>query len=1310
MFSTVESQVTKSGRALGLFKKDWHDIIYDMKNTQGFSNKLKAAFSNTISQTDIENIRKYNTAINNGVTSQTAFNQYLRNSSASAQNLAASANGAAVSEEALNTATRTSTIALKAQQIAMNLLANAGLMVIITLISKGVKAFGDLINNVEITREKVDELTSTFKTELDTANSNAKRVEDLADKYEELSKGVNNLGENVSLTNEEYKEYTSLANEIADMFPTLVQGYTDEGNAILNLKGNVEELRDAYKEAQQEAYNLLIASGEDTNGNDIIKQWNDLHDTGFWASTFDLGTDNVDKGISVSDALEQLKAIQNMTAEEYREIERIVGSGSSEELSQLSDIELQIGYGNYLKGALGVSWNVSDEDFAEAKRQAVALIQTYNAEIQAGLSDVETLADAYLNTNDTYDNLDSQVKTATSKMINSLDANIANGFKSKEDVGAYVDDVVKIISNNSDVQNAMVSLFTLDTSDMPVGEIETTVHKYVQIIANALGENVNTLKDRLGFGDIGDELDRAYEKFGLKTDGSSRQSTVDKRNFLAGLNIEDLNYAMQIPDLFEDGLDGAAKKIEEFKKENPIEVHIEFDKEKTQKAYDELSSAVSEFTSNQKSLNDALKEQEEHGQLSASTIQSLTEAGYAQALAIDAETGAVTLNVTEYERLNEQKRAKIQLDLQNEKSELTEKLKEEEQAVFDLRSEYEALAKADMEANSGRLSEIALELAKRGENIEAISGLITQINSEMASLNAPEFDSGSDKKDPKQVTDFLDEYNRRQHEIAMGRMAEDQDYYDWLESAAEKAYAGLKDYEEDLWKYQEEVYAGRKQLADDYLNDRIEDREAQIEITLDTSKADDGTLLNIDEKFDYVRDCYNEILAEIQTRINSLLQSGVASNSDVIQELEKQYEEYVKKIDELSADEIDEHIDFLNNRLDNRIEGLEAQVEITLDTSKSDDGTKLNVEEKFDYVRDCYQEVINEIEDCINDLIEKGVDTDSEVIKELEKQAQEYRDKLDGVLTDEIETEIDYLKNTQDEWNKFYDDKIDTIEKEKSAMEERYDSEIEALQKANDEKQKEYDIEKARQELEKASQRTRKVYGANGNVEYRQDTEAIAEAQKNLDDLLVEKQIEALEAQKELETEKFDKEIELLEQEQTAKQEFYNKLLEILENYLNPKATESNSNVWESVLGDTENVKKSNGNVEVKGADVDTSSLKKGILNSVDIINWLEKLGASTDIIKAYATGTGNTTTMAMQTSMNNTASKQFDNQHKTSAWSASRDDYKLASANQNENVTYAIGDIHIHNPVGNSNDLATEFAKHLTLAIHKQTYTNLKK
>lgn len=76
------------------------------------------------------------------------------------------------------------------------------------------------------------------------------------------------------------------------MFPGLISGYTEEGNAILSLKGNVESLRDAYKEAQQEAYNLLVAKGEDSDGNDIVKAYKNLSELDFWDKDNVIGADD----------------------------------------------------------------------------------------------------------------------------------------------------------------------------------------------------------------------------------------------------------------------------------------------------------------------------------------------------------------------------------------------------------------------------------------------------------------------------------------------------------------------------------------------------------------------------------------------------------------------------------------------------------------------------------------------------------------------------------------------------------------------------------------------------------------------------------------------------------------------------------------------------------------------------------------------------------------------------------------------------------------------------------------------------------
>jgi formylmethanofuran dehydrogenase subunit C len=59
------------------------------------------------------------------------------------------------------------------------------------------------------------------------------------------------------------------------MFPDMVTGYTAEGNAIIALKGNVEELTKAYEANAQAARQSLIASGEKIFDNFKSKLTND---------------------------------------------------------------------------------------------------------------------------------------------------------------------------------------------------------------------------------------------------------------------------------------------------------------------------------------------------------------------------------------------------------------------------------------------------------------------------------------------------------------------------------------------------------------------------------------------------------------------------------------------------------------------------------------------------------------------------------------------------------------------------------------------------------------------------------------------------------------------------------------------------------------------------------------------------------------------------------------------------------------------------------------------------------------------------
>lgn len=436
-------------------------------------------------------------------------------------------------------------IKTKALSASMKALSTIGWMAIFAIASNViglvVEKFDELKNKVENTKNSANDLISTLSSVITQANSNADTIESLSSKYETLSKGVNNLGENVSLTTDEYKEYNNIVNQIADMFPNLISGYTNEGNAILSLKGNVEQLRDAYKDAQKEAYNMLVASGENSDGNDIIKDYQNVV-SGFKGAfaqdemgakqIVDMLTElnssfgDVDKFKSVLNEFQKL-ANENNEAYHSKEFQGI-----------LDDIGINDLFGSItsLNSLDDESLNKASDKIAEHFSKIKATIQTYQAEIDSVLNNTRTLANAYLMTNDDYEKLDDQSKNAASVIVNSLNENIASGFESKEDVGAYVQDILNTINSNSEVKSAMVGLLTLDYSDMPVEKSVEIINQYINYIAEMLGENPLDLKIRLGFDDF-DTLETQYknaissaqEKFGKDETGFFESNSINTK-------------------------------------------------------------------------------------------------------------------------------------------------------------------------------------------------------------------------------------------------------------------------------------------------------------------------------------------------------------------------------------------------------------------------------------------------------------------------------------------------------------------------------------------------------------------------------------------------------------------------------------------------------------------------------------------------------------------------------------------------------------------------------------------------------------
>lgn len=322
------------------------------------------------------------------------------------------------------------------------------------------KGFDAVTDSAEDISERTEELITKYNEMKNTADNNAKTVESLADEYETLSKGVNGLGENVSLTSDEYDRYNEIVNQIAKMFPELVAGYTDEGNAILSLKGNVERLRDAYKEAQQEAYNLLVATGKDDNGNDIMEDYKNLSELDWWDAPINLESVTTTVKRDIAKQILDLMSNMDTAVEEYDKLAKdIFDKYGSAGYDYLEEMGLPAITDTFLD-----TTGITKEALVAGRATVQSYYQGFQSEIDNKLGNVRLLANAFLNINDFYkdDSVSSEIKNTLSLIVNSIDEETANSFNGDPQmVGAFVNSVVNgIKESDSKIKDAITDLFT----------------------------------------------------------------------------------------------------------------------------------------------------------------------------------------------------------------------------------------------------------------------------------------------------------------------------------------------------------------------------------------------------------------------------------------------------------------------------------------------------------------------------------------------------------------------------------------------------------------------------------------------------------------------------------------------------------------------------------------------------------------------------------------------------------------------------------------------------------------------------------
>ena len=151
-----------------------------------------------------------------------------------------------------NNALKQQTLGAKAATVATQALAAVCNMLIGALIAKGielaVKAIDNYVNRAKYASEAMQEAQQKIDDAQNSLKNMTSTLSENKDRFLELSKGVSEFSENLRLSEEDYAEYLSISNELAELFPTLVSGYDEQGNALLAIGSNADETNEKLQE------------------------------------------------------------------------------------------------------------------------------------------------------------------------------------------------------------------------------------------------------------------------------------------------------------------------------------------------------------------------------------------------------------------------------------------------------------------------------------------------------------------------------------------------------------------------------------------------------------------------------------------------------------------------------------------------------------------------------------------------------------------------------------------------------------------------------------------------------------------------------------------------------------------------------------------------------------------------------------------------------------------------------------------------------------------------------------------------------
>lgn len=519
------------------------------------------------------------------------------------------------------------------------------------LISWGLQGIDAIVHWNDNIIAKGKEAKETILEQNQTYKDQKSQLEELQEQYTKYASGVKisgNIIKNATLSDEDFQAFLDTSNQIANLAPSMIDGWDSEGNAILKFGTDTKEANQQisdYIQLQRDVTHLSIRDNLQDEYKGVVK---DAEETGKEISNKKdqkKEADTITSGwTALKNATETDGPITFTTTAPQKEVEELLdkykvtslitsdvnGDTYTVDMSELSAAD---------KNALKTSLE-SKEALAQGNANLTESEKLAQEAVQASKwKDLLPSLQAYVESSNMFDNMDSDVAERAKNGINTMLSNIdiskmTDQIKDAGGIDGWIDKtlIAPMTSGSKDVQKAWADLFSLEDSygsedsKMTVGEWSKQRNDYLKTISEGTGESFDSLAKKLGYKTdegwtVREQINNAAARlYGKNYD---RDQRAEIGSYLNGLTKD--NYEIAI-DLLING-DKAFSSLDEFKeKVNEAISNAKNQADEAAVSLDSMETKVSTAKSTLSSMGTILTETTSAGGISKDNVKILSTA------------------------------------------------------------------------------------------------------------------------------------------------------------------------------------------------------------------------------------------------------------------------------------------------------------------------------------------------------------------------------------------------------------------------------------------------------------------------------------------------------------------------------------------------------------------------------------------------------------------------------------------------------------------------------------------------------------